>query len=228
MTRPPIPGSGDGQWGNILNDFLSVEHNTNGTLKKASDIANALATANAAATPAGAQAKANSVHTAATAYTDTKVAAVINDQAPTATTSTLSAQALSGAFDALGAAGSAQTAAASDATAKVASEAAARNTAIAAEAALRVAAGALLVPVADLSNPASASMVALGAALVLRDQAITSIVYNTAGLPTSVTEGGVTTLYTYNLDNTPATQKVGTGPVRAFTYNADGTIGGLA
>lgn len=38
MTRLPTPGSDDGAWGDILNDFLSVEHNTDGTLKKAGAI----------------------------------------------------------------------------------------------------------------------------------------------------------------------------------------------
>jgi hypothetical protein len=33
MTRLPQPGSDDGQWGDILNDFLSVAHNADGTLK---------------------------------------------------------------------------------------------------------------------------------------------------------------------------------------------------
>ncbi len=33
MTRLPIPGQDDGAWGQILNDFLEVEHNPNGTLK---------------------------------------------------------------------------------------------------------------------------------------------------------------------------------------------------
>ncbi len=31
--RLPIPGQDDGTWGDILNDFLSVEHNADGTLK---------------------------------------------------------------------------------------------------------------------------------------------------------------------------------------------------
>lgn len=31
--RLPIPGQDEGTWGAILNDFLSVEHNTDGTLK---------------------------------------------------------------------------------------------------------------------------------------------------------------------------------------------------
>lgn len=42
MTRLPKPGSDDGQWGAILNDFLSVEHNADGSLKnvaRPSDIA---------------------------------------------------------------------------------------------------------------------------------------------------------------------------------------------
>ena len=31
-TRLPIPGNDDGTWGQVLNDFLSVEHNPDGTL----------------------------------------------------------------------------------------------------------------------------------------------------------------------------------------------------
>jgi hypothetical protein len=37
MSRLPTPGSDDGQWGSVLNDYLSVELNTNGTLKARSD-----------------------------------------------------------------------------------------------------------------------------------------------------------------------------------------------
>lgn len=33
MARLPNPGSDDGVWGNVLNDFLDVSHNTDGTLK---------------------------------------------------------------------------------------------------------------------------------------------------------------------------------------------------
>lgn len=33
MTRLPTPGGDDGKWGDILNDFLSVEHNGDGSLK---------------------------------------------------------------------------------------------------------------------------------------------------------------------------------------------------
>lgn len=33
MARLPIPGQDDGAWGDILNDFLAVEHNTDGSLK---------------------------------------------------------------------------------------------------------------------------------------------------------------------------------------------------
>jgi hypothetical protein len=38
MPRLPTPGSDEGQWGNILNDFLSVEHNSDGTLKTSGTI----------------------------------------------------------------------------------------------------------------------------------------------------------------------------------------------
>jgi lysophospholipase L1-like esterase len=37
--RLPTPGSDNGQWGQLLNDYLSVEHNADGTLKKAGEIA---------------------------------------------------------------------------------------------------------------------------------------------------------------------------------------------
>lgn len=38
MARLPLPGSDNGTWGSILNDFLSVEHNGDGSLKKSTDI----------------------------------------------------------------------------------------------------------------------------------------------------------------------------------------------
>lgn len=37
MSRLPTPGSDSGVWGSILNDFLSVEHNSDGSLKIRSD-----------------------------------------------------------------------------------------------------------------------------------------------------------------------------------------------
>ena len=48
MPRLPIPGGDDGTWGDILNEFLDVEHNADGTLKKAGDISSAASTAQAA------------------------------------------------------------------------------------------------------------------------------------------------------------------------------------
>ena len=39
MARLPTPGSDNGVWGDILNDFLSVEHNADGTLKATGTIA---------------------------------------------------------------------------------------------------------------------------------------------------------------------------------------------
>jgi len=33
IIRLPTPGADDGTWGNVLNDFLGVEHNADGTLK---------------------------------------------------------------------------------------------------------------------------------------------------------------------------------------------------
>ncbi len=37
MSRLPIPGSDDGSWGGVLNDFLAQEHNSDGTLKIRTD-----------------------------------------------------------------------------------------------------------------------------------------------------------------------------------------------
>ncbi|HUD20496.1 MAG TPA: glycosyl hydrolase family 28-related protein [Candidatus Saccharimonadales bacterium] len=48
MSRLPTPGGDSGTWGTILNDYLSIEHNADGTLKKATDISNAVSTANTA------------------------------------------------------------------------------------------------------------------------------------------------------------------------------------
>jgi hypothetical protein len=39
MSRLPISGSDDGTWGDILNDFLGVEHNSDGTLKASGTLA---------------------------------------------------------------------------------------------------------------------------------------------------------------------------------------------
>jgi hypothetical protein len=38
MARLPIPGKDAGQWGSVLNAFLSVEHNPDGTLKRTATI----------------------------------------------------------------------------------------------------------------------------------------------------------------------------------------------
>lgn len=47
MARLPAPGSDDGTWGTILNDFLTTAHNADGTLKDAAVAdAGALVTAN--------------------------------------------------------------------------------------------------------------------------------------------------------------------------------------
>jgi hypothetical protein len=47
-ARLPTVGGDDGNWGQILNDFLSVEHNADGSLKRGSDINSANSTASTA------------------------------------------------------------------------------------------------------------------------------------------------------------------------------------
>src|SRR5882757_11069638 len=44
MSRLPTPGGDDGSWGNILNDFLSVSINTDGTFKSSTVAATQLST----------------------------------------------------------------------------------------------------------------------------------------------------------------------------------------
>jgi lysophospholipase L1-like esterase len=48
MPRLPQPGKDAGEWGTILNHFLSVEHAADGSLKKATDITTAKSTADQA------------------------------------------------------------------------------------------------------------------------------------------------------------------------------------
>jgi hypothetical protein len=46
MARLPVPGKDSGDWGDLLNEFLSVEHNADGTLKRAAVITAAEQTSN--------------------------------------------------------------------------------------------------------------------------------------------------------------------------------------
>lgn len=52
-NRLPTPGGDNGSWGQILNDFLGVEHNADGSLKKAGDIVTALSNSSAAQASVG-------------------------------------------------------------------------------------------------------------------------------------------------------------------------------
>ena len=48
MVRLPNPGHDEGKWGDLLNEFLAVEHKTDGSLKRADDIVAAQSAANTA------------------------------------------------------------------------------------------------------------------------------------------------------------------------------------
>lgn len=63
MPRLPIPGADEGTWGDILNEYLSVEHNADGTLKKAGDISSAQADATQALADLDAHVAAADPHT---------------------------------------------------------------------------------------------------------------------------------------------------------------------
>jgi hypothetical protein len=52
MSRLPQPGGDDNVWGSVLNDFLTVEHNHDGSLKRGSDIDTAQQAAASAQTAA--------------------------------------------------------------------------------------------------------------------------------------------------------------------------------
>jgi hypothetical protein len=41
MARLPIPGNDEGTWGSVLNDYLGVEHNGDGSLKRGPQITQA-------------------------------------------------------------------------------------------------------------------------------------------------------------------------------------------
>lgn len=83
MARLPISGSDDGIWGNILNDFLNVSHNADGTLK------------NSAVTSAGAASDAAVVHnTGAETVAGTKTFSA----SPVVPTPTLGSQAANKAY----------------------------------------------------------------------------------------------------------------------------------
>lgn len=76
MPRLPIPGNDVGSWGTILNDFLSVELNSDGTLKKAADITQAQTSAdNAQSTANSAQSTANAAIPSSWLDTDPLLAA---------------------------------------------------------------------------------------------------------------------------------------------------------
>lgn len=65
MARLPVPGSDGGTWGSILNNYLAVEHNSDGTLKKAADIAQAASNAASALSTAQSTSTNLTTHTSA-------------------------------------------------------------------------------------------------------------------------------------------------------------------
>jgi len=92
MARLPIPGDDVGTWGGVLNDFLTVEHNSDGTLKKAADITAAQNTAT------DAQATANSALTAAgnAVQSGDNISALTNDSGFTSNTGTVTSVGITG------------------------------------------------------------------------------------------------------------------------------------
>ena len=80
MARLPNPGGDDGNWGDILNAFLEVEHTGDGTLKRGPDIDTAVSNA------ANAVSTANSAQTTASSAVQT-----VNNKTPTSGNVTLSA-----------------------------------------------------------------------------------------------------------------------------------------
>jgi YD repeat-containing protein len=71
------------------------------------------------------------------------------------------------------------------------------------------------------ANAASSANSAADAAAGYTFQAAGSILYDTAGNVTSLTEGGITTTFTYNTDGTVNTE-TRLGKVRTWSYDANG------
>ena len=61
MARLPEPNGDEGVWGSLLNDFLAVEHNQDGTLKRATDITAAQASITTLTTDLAAKADATAL-----------------------------------------------------------------------------------------------------------------------------------------------------------------------
>ena len=85
MARLPIPGDDVGTWGGVLNDFLSVELNSDGTLKKAADITEAQDTADTALSVAN-----SAVHP------NDNVSTLVNDAGYTGNTGTVTSVSITG------------------------------------------------------------------------------------------------------------------------------------
>jgi hypothetical protein len=81
MPRLPIPGSDSGTWGDILNEYLTVEHNANGTLKSTGSLAGKVSksgdTMTGALTLPGAPT--SGLHAATKTYVDGLVANGVSD-----------------------------------------------------------------------------------------------------------------------------------------------------
>lgn len=93
MARLPIPGQDAGSWGNILNEFLSVELNTDGTLKSGGSLGAYAPLNNPTFTGAvSVPTPINASNATTKQYVDTQIAA----SAPDATTSTKGIVQLSG------------------------------------------------------------------------------------------------------------------------------------
>lgn len=102
MARLPQPGSDQGTWGTILNDFLSTSHDTDGSLKP--DVVSSTTIADGAVTEthldAAAQAKLNNVGTVADgSITEPKLATALQTKINgKADTSSLAPVATSGSY----------------------------------------------------------------------------------------------------------------------------------
>ena len=77
MARLPVPGSDEGTWGQILNDFIAVEHDVDGTLKASGSLAQKAPKANPTFTgTVTVPAPTNPTDASTKAYVDTAVSTV--------------------------------------------------------------------------------------------------------------------------------------------------------
>lgn len=210
MPRLPLPGQDAGTWGTILNNYLAVEHNSDGTLKKAIDITTAKTTADQALSAANA------------AYTKPGAGIPKTDLDSTVQTSLTKADTALQTPSTLIDRGTWTTAtsyAVNDVIQTTVSGQPRRYIA-------RTAHAASATFATDTTNWVAVDADVGGIYIPILTP-IETFTYNADGTVATQTVASVTTSYTYNSDGTVATE-TRAGVTRSYTYNGDGTLASVS